>query len=275
MRRAWLAILLLAFGVSARAEYIATDPAVPEPIPSPITDHFAFSGEFFLGHVTTIGRFDAGNGTPGTTLNGERDLGLSDQARQLRMEIVFRLVKRGRLRVNFLDLRRQGERSLDQTIQYGDQTFRVGSLVQSQFNWRQMDLTYTYSLLRGESYELGAGVGVHLIEAEASAQIPSTPQSADYSVAGPFATVALDGTWRFASHWALSARGQYLRVTIGSVSGMMGDYHADVQYRWKRNVAFGLGYELQEMEADVTNQDPSGRLQLRIAGPLAFARVSF
>ena len=35
-----------------------------------------------------------------------------------------------------------------------------------------MDLTYTYSLLRGKRYELGAGREFMLLEAEASAECP-------------------------------------------------------------------------------------------------------
>jgi hypothetical protein len=118
-------------------------------------------------------------------------------------------------------------------------------------------------------------MGVHLLQAEAIAEIPRTPQYADYNGAGPFATLALDGTWLIAKHWSFNARGQYLKVTIGSVSGMLGDYHADFQYRWKRNVAFGLGYERQEAELDVRNNNPSGVLRLTFSGPELFGRLSF
>ena len=138
-----------------------------------------------------------------------------------------------------------------------------------------MDLTYTYSFLRGERYELGAGLGVHLLQAEASAEIPRTPQFADFNGAGPYATLALDGTWRITKQWSVNARGNYLKVTIGSVGGMMGQYHADLQYRWKRNLAFGLGYRRQEVELDLHGTDPSGVLKFTISGPELFARLSF
>jgi len=273
MRSWWLGPVMLAVGVAVHADEYSPPP--PLPVASPITDHFALRGGFFWGQVNTFGRFDSANGVEGTPFTAERDLGLTDRARQPRIEIIFRIEERSRLRVNFLDMRRQAEKTINRTIQYGDQTFLVDNPVQSSFDWRQMDLTYTYSFLRSERYELGAGLGVHLLEAEAIAQIPNTPQYADFNGAGPFATLALDGTWRISKRWALSARGQYLRVTIGSVSGMMGEYHADLQYRWKRNVAFGLGYERDETELDVRRANPSGVMRLTINGPELFGRLSF
>jgi hypothetical protein len=272
--RSWqLAAVLLALGVAAHADDYSPPP--PLPVASPITDHFALTGSFFWGRLNTFGRFDSRAGVQGTPFTAEHDLGLTDQARQPGFEIMFRIAQRNRLRVNFIDLRRAADKLINRTIQYGDQTFLVDNPVHSAFDWRQMDLTYTYSFLRSERFELGAGLGIHLIEAEASAEIPRTPQFADFNGAGPFATLALDGTWRISKHWALNARGNYLKVTIGSVSGMMGQFHTDLQYRWRRNLAFGVGYQRQQVELDVRNADPSGVLKLTISGPELFARLSF
>jgi hypothetical protein len=272
MRSWWLGPVMCAVGVAARADDYSPPPL---PVASPITDHFALRAGFFWGSVDTFGRFDSRNGIEGTPFTAEHDLGLTNQARQLNVEIMFRIEERNRLRVNFLDVRRQAEKAISRTIQYGNQTFLVNDTVQSAFDWRQMDLTYTYSFLRAERYELAAGLGLHLIEGEAKAQIPTKPQYADFSGAGPFATLALDGTWRISKRWTLSVRGQYLRITIGTVSGLMGQYRADLQYRWKRNLAFGLGYQRERAELDVRNADPSGVMRLTFSGPELFGRLSF
>jgi hypothetical protein len=281
MRSWWLGPGLIALAAAAyadphpdtRAESYLPPP--PLPVASPISDHFALSGGYFWGRISTFGRFDSAAGVQGTPFTAEHDLGLTDQARQPFIEILFRLGQRNRLRVDFIDLRRAADRTINRTIQYGDQTFLVDNPVHSVFDWRQMDLTYTYSFLRGERYELGAGLGVHLLQAEASAEIPRTPQFADFNGAGPYATLAVDGTWRITRQWSVNARGNYLKVTIGSVGGKMAQYHADLQYRWKRNLAFGLGYRRQEVELDLHGTDPSGVLKFTISGPELFARLSF
>lgn len=281
MRSWWLGPVVLLVGAAAHADphpdthADSYSPPPPLPIASPITDHFALRAGYFWDSVTTFGRFDSKAGIEGTPFTAENDLGLTGRARQPFVEIMFRVGERNRLRVDFIDLRRAADKIINRTIQYGDQTFLVNDPVHSAFDLRQMDLTYTYSFLRGEHYELGAGIGVHLLQAEATAEIPQTSQYADFNGAGPFATLALDGTWRFARHWSFNARVNYLKVTIGSVSGMMGQYHADLQYRWRRNLAFGVGYQRQQVELDVRNSDPSGVLKLTISGPEVFARLSF
>ncbi len=252
--------------------------AQPLPVASPITDHFALRASFWWGRVTTPVRIDSPTVT-GTPFSAEQDLGLTPLAYQWRMELMFRMRERSRLRVNFLDLQRQKTEQVATPLTIAGLQFGgpspLANPVQSSFNWRQMDLTYTYSFLRGERYELGAGIGLHLIEATAMAQVPNTPRQTEYSGSGPFATLALDGTLRIARQWSLNARGQYLHLALSSTSGSLGVYHADLQYRPLRNLAVGLGYEYQKTELTQTSSSPRGTVQLDIKGPEAFVRLSF
>ena len=261
------------------ASFVSGEEAPPPPPlpadPSPITDHLALEALYYWGRVSTTGQFNSGTGVVGTRLSAENDLGLTNQAYQPRFELMFRLRPRHRLRVDFFDLRRNGSTVLGNTILYGDQTFQATQPLQSTINWRQMDLTYTYSFLRGERYELGAGLALHLLEAEAIAQVPGTPQRVDYSQAGPFATVALDGTSLIARRWSLNARANYMHLTVSNYTGELEIFHADAQYRWRRNFALGLGYDYSRAEVDVRNRDPSGLVQLAINGPQLFLRISY
>ena len=250
-------------------------PPAPPPVASPITDHLALNAGFFWGRINTYGQFNSGKGVPGTPLTAEQNLGLTDQAYQPQLEIIFRLKERSRVRVDFFDLRRNGEVQLTGPILFGDQAFQAGQPLRSMLNWRQMDITYTYSFLRGERFELGAGLGVHLLEAEARAQVAGTPQLVDYSEAGPFATLALDGTYLIATRWSLNARAQWLHLTVNQFSGLLEDFHGDAQYRWRRNFAIGAGYDYALHEVDIHNHDPSGTVRLQVNGPQLFVRVSY
>ena len=59
--------------------------------------------------------------------------------------------------------------------------YAAGLPVQSEIDWRQTDFTYTYSFLRFDHFELGAGLGIHLIQTEATASSPNSPERSDYS----------------------------------------------------------------------------------------------
>lgn len=262
------------------ASFVSYDEEAPTPQPlppaSPISDHLALNAGYFWGSVRTFGMIGPKSGTPpGTPLIAEDILGVTNRTDQPQLEIIFRLEDRHRLRVDWLDVRRNGEAVLGSGLQFGDQTYLAGQQVESMLAWRQMDITYTYSFVRRDRLELGAGVGVHLLEAEARVQAPASAQLADYSEAGPLATLAVDGTWLIDRHWSLNARGQYMRLTVSSYTGELEDLHADIQYRWRRNFALGAGYDYTKRELDARNSDPAGELQLRITGPQLFLRVSY
>ncbi len=259
----------------ATAAVSAQESADSTAVASPITDHFAFRAGYMLDRVDTFARFDSPTGTQGTPLSAEQDLGLADKTQQPRIELDFRIGERSRVRIDFLDLSRSADKLIDRSIDYGNQTFAVNSLVHSEIEWRQMDITYTYSFIRNERFELGAGLGVHAIDAQASGEVAATSQRADFSGAGPFATLALDGTWRVSKRWSLNARGQYLRVSVHDYTGMLDDYAADVQFRWRPNLALGVAYETQRAELDAIRHNPAGVVRLQLSGPQLFVRVSY
>jgi hypothetical protein len=253
----------------------AQEAPAPEPA-SPITDHFALRASAFIGKVQTQGRIDnTTTQTPGTLFSAENDFHLSARARQVRAEFMFRLRERSRLRVDMWELTRDAVSSPPRTINYGHSSFTPADVVASRFDWRQVDFTYTYSMLRRSKFELGVGLGLHLLQAEAEASVAARGIHEDLSGSGPFATLALDGSWRITRRFALSARGQYFSVKANSITGGLGDYHADLQFRWRPNLAFGLGYERTRTQLDVSNHDPSGLLRVDTRGPELFARASF
>jgi hypothetical protein len=271
--RLWrLGALMLLAGVNAHAqEYLSPPPKVA----SPITDHMAFRAIYFFGKVATSGHIDPSQTVPGTSFDAEHVFGLTDRADQFRAEIMFRLEERSRLRVSGLDLRRGGDITLNQNVQYGKQRFLVGEQVKSEFDYRQFDLTYTHSFLRGRWYELGAGVGVQFLQAEANAEVPNTPKFDTFSGVVPFATPALDGTILLDSHWSFNARAEWLRISVNDTSGLLDDFHGDFQYRWRRALAIGVGYEWQQIALRVHRTNPDGDVRLKVSGPEVFLRASF
>jgi hypothetical protein len=274
--RALLFVLLLGAAGAACAQR-----APPPPPPSPITDHLGLRASAFLGTVSTDGVVDdPTSAVRGTPFSLESDFGLGNRVRQPRPELIMRLRERGRLRFDLWELNRSSQAVPQLPITYGGHTFTNTDLVQSRFDWRQMNLTWTYSIVRNRRFELGAGFGVHLLQVEARAHVaPSSTRptgvTEDFSSAGPFMSLALDGTWVVSPRFAATARANYLKLKIGSVNGAVGDYHADLQFRWRPNLAFGVGYLSTRTRFDVTNNNPNGSAQIATHGPELFLRASF
>ncbi|HTP39410.1 MAG TPA: hypothetical protein VMI92_07515 [Steroidobacteraceae bacterium] len=246
-------------------------------IASPITDTLAIRASYIWESYATNGRVDDTTNITnpvGTPFSLENDFGMSDKSQRLGVEIVIRMRERNKLRVNMLDVKREGTATITGDFTYGNTDFQTGDLVYSRFDWRQMDFTWTDSFLQGRSYELGAGLGLHLVQADAQATAPARNAREHFDGAGPFVTVAVDGTWRFTNRFSFSARGQYMHLAINDITGTLGIYHADLQFRWRPNLAIGLGYESSHTQLIVKNQNPSGLLQMNMRGPELFLRAS-
>ncbi len=264
-----------AFGAAAEAE--APRELLQPPthdIPSPITDRFALRGVYYQPSVDTQLRYDSSTGVPGTVFTAEDTLGLDNQLNQGSLEMWFRMADNHRVRVDYFQMIRQGDVVLDQPLNFGNTTFLAGDRVVSKMDLRTFNITYTYSLVRHETFEIGLGLGLQLVQVSGSAESPVRFVGEHFDVAGPMASVALDGTWRFTQRFSANARLQYLQGKFNAIDGLYGQYHLDVQYRWRPNMAFGLGYSQTHTRVDSTDPNFSGLFDMVYKGPEAFIRVS-
>jgi hypothetical protein len=270
MRRTCIAVVLLAASGALFAQQ------APQPPASPITDHFAARVSYYRGSVSTTGSVtDPNSPTPGTPISLEDDLGLTDKVHQGRVEFIFRMRERHRLRVDMWELDRDAVSSPTSTIVFGDVTLLPTDMVSSNFDWRQTDFTYTYSVLHKQRFELGVGLGFHLIQASTEARVYARGVHETFDGAGPFATVALDGSFLITDRFSFNARAQYMSLHLHDTQGKLGDYHADLQFRWKPNLAFGLGYQATNEQITVSNANPYGDMQFNVRGAELFVRASF
>jgi hypothetical protein len=245
-------------------------------VASPITDRFALRVSYFAPTVDTFLRLDQDNGQPGTELLVEQDLGLEDKPTQARAEMIIRLRERNRLRVDYYKLTRYGDQILTRTITFGDQTFLVSERAQTMIDWRQLGLTYTRSLLYFDRFELGAGLGIALLETRARGEVRARNVSESEDGIAPFPTFALDATWRISKRWSFNVRGQTFTANTDEFDGTLSDYHGDIQYRWRKNFTLGLGYTSLRMKVEsVSTDDLTGKFDQDISGPEFFIRASF
>jgi hypothetical protein len=279
------AVFLALYAAPALAD---RDPQSGAPLPpkkheasSPITDHFFVRASFYGPQMRTNLRIDPANpqpGVTGTTFNAESELGLPDKLRQGRVEFMFRLRDRNKVRVDYFEADRSGNKVLSEDIAFNNVTFLAGQAAQSSFDWKQFDITYTYSFVRNDRFEVGSGLAVYFLQVDAimTQQPPFALQlHQEVSAATPFPALPLDATWRISNRWAATARAAYLRANISGFRGWYADLHEDLQYRWNPNFVIGVGYS--STRAALTRRGGSfpGEVNLSISGPEAFVRFSF
>jgi hypothetical protein len=117
MRRIYYATVLMTASAVAGAQQAPPVPA------SPLTDHFAARVSYFRGKVSTDGSVtDPNSLTPGTPISMEDDLGLTPDVHQGRVEFIFRMRERHRLRVDMWEVNRESKTTPKSDIVFGNTT---------------------------------------------------------------------------------------------------------------------------------------------------------
>ncbi|HEY6454613.1 MAG TPA: hypothetical protein VIY90_04950 [Steroidobacteraceae bacterium] len=245
--------------------------------PSPISDFFALRASFFHANASTELRLDPpGDPLGGTALSGTRDLGFKPSENDGMAELMFRLRERNRIRADFLELDQSGSTPVQLPfVQFGNQVFNRGDVVNASLQWRIMGLTWTYAIIQNDRFELGAGVGVHAMDLDVRGGVAARFASYETSVAAAVPTPAIETAWRITRRISLTARGEYLRARINGTFGSLGDFHADAQFRWVPNFSIGAGYSLMRLKLDSLTQSDPGLVGIRLRGPEIFLRASF
>jgi hypothetical protein len=285
MHRIALAALVAGFGAGgvggallageAPADRVLLQPP-PDVIASPINDRFAVRMLYYRPAIDNTLRYDSAAGVPGTDIDVEDILGHRDSAHHGTIDLMFRIGERHRIHADFYQLRRTGDEVISGEIRFGDDVFLANDRVLSEMELRKLGLAYTYSLFRREKFELGLGLALHLLQLQGEARVPARFVSEQLDTAGPFAALASHVTWRVTRRFSLNASAQYLDLNPDDIRGAFRGFHADVQYRGWRNLAFGVGYTYSGYLVDSTDADFfAGSYRLEYQGPEAFLRVSF
>lgn len=271
-------LLPIPFVLAASLAAAAANARPPEPEPDNLlNDRFGVQFALMYSSNSTDVRVDATDGTLGTELNAEDDLGLSKSKLLGRGEVWFRMRERHRARISnyFVPLDRRGNAVLDRTIQFGDEVYVAGDEVSSRLAVRVLAFSYTYSFVKNDRLEAGVSLGFDLVGFEGEATVPARLRTEREERSGPAPLVGLEVMGRIRGPWYAEARVQYLKAEIDDVDGGLTAFEVNALYRLHPNVTLGLGYNSFSLDIDSRDIGDSGRLELTTAGPQLFARVGF
>jgi opacity protein-like surface antigen len=270
--RAPALVLLLLLPAAAEAQAARRG----APPPDPMLDHtISVTGGLGYASTETRLRFDASDGTPGTPLDGEADLGLDEGSRADRLEVTLRPRPRHRVRLAYDAL--PGERSasavIGEDIRFGDDIYLAGETVETRFRLRAWSGSYGYSIVRNPRVEFGVSAGVASIGVRADVGVPARQvgESEEFTVLAPQA--GIDVTVRFTDRWYGEARYQYFRLQESDADGQLTRADAAVMFQVNPHLALGLGYTFFEGDIEFTDPGESSRYRQRSDSILLLIRA--
>lgn len=240
----------------------------------PLGRKFEIAAEAYFPSLDTKIRVDATDGTPGTVIDFEQNLGMDDTETVPVVDFDWRFSKKHRLKVGYFSLNRSGAAVTVTEIRFGDTVFTADLPVSSFLDMDVVSLGYSYSLVFDEKKELAitggfsiqdiqfgivgnAGQGIIQATSGITAPLPAIGFSGGYAFTDKLSFRA--GLGVFAFKFAVTSEDE-LRGEI--VTATAGFYHQTFD-----NFRFGISYRLFDIDAAFGNTTGFNSIEYRYQGP--------
>jgi hypothetical protein len=276
--RQWLWLLLLAGPFPAFAADDAQTQGTAPPSATPqhrlLNDSFRFTLGGFYAESTTEARLSPQPGGVGGDVNFEDMLGLDTRQWVGEASMYWRFAERWRFDLGYFSINRNGTRTLATQVDWGGNTYPVGTTVNSTFNMSDLRAAVGYSFFRRPDKELGVGFGLHTTAFKVSLDAAGVGNKSE-SVTAPLPVLTLYGNFALTDTWALALRADWFSLSYDKYSGGVRATAVDFVYQPLTHWAFGFGVHSLTLRLDVDN--PSAKLETRMVfqGPAVFASYSF
>jgi hypothetical protein len=243
-----------------------------------ITD-FTFRVGFYDISSNTKIRLNALGGRIGTSIDLEDDLNLDEKKSTSYLAFSWRMAGRHSLQVEQFTLNRDGNQTLTGEIEFGDEVFEFGAVVDSFFNTKVTRVSYAYLLRDTEKFALALSAGLHITAlatgvAEISSQIRKRGGTLA-SVTAPLPVVGITGSWKFGDKLFLYGRAQVFRLSTSDFSGRLDHASVKLEYNAFEHVGMGIGYDLFGLNLDIDRGLWDGNVKFTFRGPIVYLTGRF
>jgi hypothetical protein len=222
-------------------------------------------------------QLDSSAGVPGTPVNAEDVFGLDKSDYEAKIQAMVRVGERHRLQFDYFSLDRSDTATMTQPIVFRDVVLQPGDPVDSDLSIRTLSISYGYSFLHSDKYEVAATIGVNDTDISSRARVQTPTRHVDQTEdqAGPFPTVGLAASYVVSKRFYFDGRAQYMKVRVDDLDGSLGLYELDALYRLRPNISFALGYSVLRANLLSAQVKQAGYFDFNSKGPEFVVRISF
>jgi hypothetical protein len=257
--------------------------AVPAFCQEAIPDHPALRDKFYFAlgayfpRTTTSAELESATGV-GTNIDFENTLGMKESKTVPMGMARWRTGDRWRIEAEYFQLNRTGDKTIDRTVNWGDQTFPVNSTVSSKFDFSDLRLSAGYSFFKTKDKEVGVGLGLHVAgyDANLSGSFNGAPiNSQSEKMTAPLPVLSVYGQFALTDRWAVGGRMDRFALKYGKFSGNLTGIGLDVMYQPFKNVGFGIGSRALALKVAAEDEGRKAEFKQTFQGPVLFVNASF
>ena len=244
------------------------------PINPALRDRFYFGLGAFYPRTTTEVQLDSTQLGAGTNVTAEDSLGMDGRKAVPNAIARIRFGERWRFEAEWFQLNRDGVRTINRDIQFGDQVFPVNTQVSSSFDFYDLRLSAGYSFFKRPDKELGVGFGLHVASYDIRLA-GTTIGSQQDDVLAPLPVISFYGQFALTDQWAVGGRLDRFTLNYDKFEGSLSSLGLDLTYQPFRNFGFGIGY--RSLFIRMSAEQDARKLQFKqtFEGPLLFVTASF
>lgn len=235
-------------------------------------------GSFFPVNNTNV-KVEGTNGRIGTDIDFENDLGFKRNTFTMQGGIQWRASRRSRFDLSIFGVSRNVYYTLQKDITFKEHTYPVDADISAYFNTGIYRFSYGYAFVCNEKAELGAMVGLHVIDTEVGMGLHSTDISANYSdnvgVTAPLPDLGIWGGYAFNKKWAFTGETNYLSAKIGNIDGRLFNYNFVIRYRITPRIHAAAGYGGFHFTVTDNREKLNGTLKWGYNGPSVMLLYNF
>jgi hypothetical protein len=226
-------------------------------------------GAFITDRQSTT-RLDSGSGD-GTEIDLEDDLGLESSASVGRLGGYVWLGKRSRLDGGYFDLSRDSTFPIQETIEFGDETFTINTVIETESKLSIIKADYTFAFLAKDRGWLGVTAGLYIAESSMSMRQATLGQYESEDVTAPLPLFGLRGDYAISDRFTLRGAAQWFGFKSDDVDGRLTDFYVGADYGFGKRMAVGLAYNRVSMNLGaIDDQGFDSRIDWGYDGFLAY-----
>jgi hypothetical protein len=214
-------------------------------------------GAFISEPITSI-RLDSDSGS-GTDVDLEDDFGLDSSTSVLRVAGYWWLSERNRLDFSLFDFSREGSRQISETIEFGDETFEIDTVVAAKADYSIWKAAYTFAPLVKERGYLGVTGGLYASQTKISLSEPTLGRAESEDLTAPLPVIGVRGEYEIGERVTLRGAFEWFGIDTGDVEGNLRDSYIAVDYGFGRRFAVGLAFNDVRMDIRADEGDSGFR----------------
>jgi hypothetical protein len=218
-------------------------------------------------------RLDSDRGD-GTEIDMEDDLGLESSTSVARVGGYVWLGRRHRLDGAFFDLSRSASIPIQETIDFGDETFQINTALDTEADLTIVKADYTFAVVAKDRGYLGVTAGLYIAETGFALSQPTLGRAESEDVTAPLPLFGLRGDYAINDRITLHGAVQWFGFETDDLDGRLTDFYFGADYGFGQRMAVGLAYNRVSMNIGAQEDDGfTGRIDWGYDGLLLYFKL--